>query len=209
MSSQGPLNWGTSADDTTDGGTVAWSGTGSPGTPGYGTTSGQTHYLKLTNFGFSIAALSSILGIQVSLTTTKSGSSAMDNSVKLLKGGALTGSDKSAGASWGATNNYGGTSDVWGATLSASDVNASGFGVALQGNVSPATTGALTGATITVTYAPVLDESILVPVLRSMDCAAAIRPRPVLLPYRCQSRSLVWSPRRRLWLPDPLMPLAV
>ena len=61
---------------------------------------------------------------------TNSGS--VENTISLVKGGTISGNNKSTGAvipTTLTTVNYGGTSDLWGLTFSVSDVNASNFGV--------------------------------------------------------------------------------
>ena len=64
---------------------------------------------------------------------TNSGS--VETTIKLIKGGTISGNNKSTGATIPTTLttvNYGGTSDLWGLTFSVSDVNASNFGVVFQ-----------------------------------------------------------------------------
>lgn len=140
MASQGPNTAGTGADDSAVG-TVTWSN------PGNVTASDNTyataavnsttsHYLKATNFGFSIPAGSTIDGVVVEWERKANTGGAVDNSVKLVKAGSVTGSDKSTGAWWSTTESFvsfGASNDLWGATLSASDVNDSTFGAALSG----------------------------------------------------------------------------
>lgn len=98
-----------------------------------------SNYIWCTNFGFSIPSGSTINGILVEVE----GSSSADNSsyytvtntIKLIKGGAITGNNKGDDSThWGTSDSYmsyGSSSDLWGATLSYTDVNASNFGVAL------------------------------------------------------------------------------
>jgi hypothetical protein len=55
-----------------------------------------------------------------------------ENSVKIVKGGSITGDEKSTTANLPAEDEYityGGDSDLWGETWSASDINDSDFGV--------------------------------------------------------------------------------
>jgi|GEM_PF-2506144 hypothetical protein len=141
---------GTGADDSSSGGTVAWTGPGNITTAGnsvYATASltdtdgsGQdvvTHFLKATNFGFAIPAGATIVGIEVkferfALITNNAGLD--DLAVRLLKAGVLTGTAKS-GVPWSSTKSidtYGSSSDLWGATLTPSDVNNANFGVVLS-----------------------------------------------------------------------------
>jgi len=131
---------GTMADDTSVG-TIAWSNPDNAKVSDnvYATatkaSNGQTHRLVATNFGFSIPAGATINGIIVESEIKYSGGNGVINGNRqLLKAGSLTGTGKSNGDSWPATDTYdswGSSSDLWGATLSADDVNNSGFGVGL------------------------------------------------------------------------------
>lgn len=63
--------------------------------------------------------------------------SVTENSIKLVKGGVVTGNDKSTGAALPQNSpdvyrSYGGALDMWGATLTPADVNASNFGVGVS-----------------------------------------------------------------------------
>ncbi len=61
-------------------------------------------------------------------------SSFRDNSVKLIVGGTVSGTDQSTGAAISTSgfrlDSYGGSTNLWGLSLTAADVNASNFGVA-------------------------------------------------------------------------------
>jgi hypothetical protein len=96
-----------------------------------------SQYLWATNFGFSIPTYSTIDGIICSYeryTDTTNG--IQDTGIYLIKNGTLTGNNKSASAYWttfsGSTVNFGSPADMWGATLTPSDINSSNFGVALS-----------------------------------------------------------------------------
>lgn len=97
-----------------------------------------TQFLKATNFLFSISGLSIINGIQVDIEKKHDGSfgEIMDSSVRIIKGGAMVGTDYAEGGiSWGTSDaytTYGGSSDLWGLTWTAADINASDFGTAIQ-----------------------------------------------------------------------------
>lgn len=102
----------------------------------------NSKYLKATNFGFSIPSTATIKGVTVSmeksqlwLTGLVGLQSVADNSVMLVKGGSVSGSNKSASGNWGysdAITTYGGAADMWGNTLTYSDVNSTNFGVAIS-----------------------------------------------------------------------------
>jgi len=64
--------------------------------------------------------------------------SVADNIVKLVKGGSVVGDSKSVAGDWPvdpAWKGYGGPTDLWGTTLTPSDVNAANFGVVLSATV--------------------------------------------------------------------------
>lgn len=138
----GPRDAGAGTDGS-DVGTVTWTDPGNviaddadhaTAAVGDGAT---THYLQATNYGFSIGSDATIIGIRVSVGRYASGSDVKDYAVTLLKGGSVTGDNKAAtetgwptGGVGGAT--YGGAADLWGTAWGYSDVNASGFGVAIS-----------------------------------------------------------------------------
>lgn len=101
---------GTGADDATIG-TYTWSN------PSYITDANDANYAIATMYR----------GIS-------------DYSVKLLKGGAVSGDNKSTGTalpSTEATIDYGTTSDLWGVALTPADVNDSTFGVSYAAQDTP------------------------------------------------------------------------
>ena len=92
-------------------------------------------WLRLTNFGFSIPADSSIDGIELQFKRAgERASKVRDDILKLRDSGGQVGDNK-ASATWWATSKetktYGGAADTWNAGLSLSDINASTFGVDL------------------------------------------------------------------------------
>ena len=140
----GPNFAGTGADDSSIG-TIAWA------TPGNITASDDTrsvaidnavsisHYLKGTNFSFNIAAGATVDGIicEVEQHGLASGAASVpdENSIRLVNGaGTIVGDNKSTNATLpvGAGNeafiSYGGASDDWNASLTASDINDVDFG---------------------------------------------------------------------------------
>jgi hypothetical protein len=64
-------------------------------------------------------------------------SRAKDYSVKLVKGGSITGNEKADNTNYWPTaftyKSYGGNGDLWGATLTPADINSSNFGVVFSG----------------------------------------------------------------------------
>ena len=101
-----------------------------------------TDYLTVTNLGLTIPSTNTICGVVVTINrrnfslVTLGSSAATDNSILLVKGGSRVGTDHAATAvSWpttAATASYGASNDLWGTTLTPTDVNASDFGVAIS-----------------------------------------------------------------------------
>lgn len=174
MATQGPNIAGTGVDDSSVG-TTTWinpgnitADDGSFATRVQGTVSADgaiTHYLKGTNFGFSIPTGATINGVLVEWkkkATTASGSSNrwVDKTVSLVKGGTVSGDNKAdTTTNWPTTiayASYGGSSDLWGITLTDTDVNDSTFGVVLSGNPTvpsdTSNTGSVDAVRITITY---------------------------------------------------------
>lgn len=128
---------------------------------------GASHYAVATNFGFSIPAGATINGIQVTVKKARNSSgTVVDNSVKLVKGGVISGNDKAdTSTNWSATltnTTYGSASDLWGLSFTAADINASNFGVAFSGTESvagPNPQQKIDAISITVTYTPVAGQS--------------------------------------------------
>jgi len=103
-----------------------------------GTTSA---YLEVTNFGFNVPAAAIITGISVAVYgfSDVSSFSAKDSSVRLIKAGSLVGADRAKFQffpnvynSAVPENTYGTSSDLWGTSLTPTDVNSNNFGVGLQ-----------------------------------------------------------------------------
>lgn len=93
-----------------------------------------SNYLKATNFGFNIPAGSTIDGVVVEVERKSIASDQnKDTNVKLVKGGVISGNNKADTATYWSTTDtyksYGASNDLWGVTLTPTDVNASDFGV--------------------------------------------------------------------------------
>jgi len=132
-------------------GTIAWSNpnnitlpVGSPYATANLNTTSTTEYLQGTNYGFSIPADAIISGITVSIKRLSSlnilGVSIYDVDLKLLKNGTVAGNSNASAMGWPMLMDiatYGGTSDLWGTTWTASEINNANFGVSLSvGNPS-------------------------------------------------------------------------
>lgn len=143
MASEGPNSPGTLANVVTAGWVWINPGNAATSNNSYALVLGSSgpqdsDQLQATNFGFSIPAGATINGVVVEIernTNANSGNTVRDLTVRLVKGGTVTGDNKAdTGTNWPGSDtikSYGGASDLWGATLTASDVNASNFGVVL------------------------------------------------------------------------------
>lgn len=109
---------------------------------------GYSHYLKATNFGFSIPTDATIDGIVVEIERSCDSSDpdfAIDSEVKIVKFNGTIGTENKADTvnNWPITDtykSYGSSSDLWSESWSASDINNSNFGVVLSvlnGNDGP------------------------------------------------------------------------
>lgn len=108
-----------------------------------------SNYLEMTGYGFDIPTGVAISGIEATITCSSSGSDTLH--AQLLKAGNLAGTSKTLSPL--ATTTFGTTSDLWGATWSEAEVEASGFGVAIWvvGGANGNTVNVY-GATIRITY---------------------------------------------------------
>lgn len=142
MASEGPNSPSTTGNDAGIG-TVAWSNTGNitasdDTRANVGLNASEvSNYLTATNFGFSITGSATINGIVVEWEGQSGGGAGTvgQNAVRIIKGGSIGSTDKSTATLWtptDSTETFGGASDLWGETWSASDINASNFGAALS-----------------------------------------------------------------------------
>jgi len=97
--------------------------------------------LQLRNFTASVPSGATINGIQVAIQRYKqddfgNGAALYDYRVQLVKGGTASGDNKAnTGTDWTTSTSevlYGGSTDLWGLSLTQSDVNGSTFGVDVQ-----------------------------------------------------------------------------
>ena len=114
------------------------------------------HYLKATNFGFALPLDATITGVTVDVERSSSvGTTTVDNSVKLVKGGTISGTEKASATTWPTSDayaTYGSATDLWGLTLTPTDINASGFGMAISATTTLAATASIDHVRITVDY---------------------------------------------------------
>jgi hypothetical protein len=139
-------------------------------------------YLTVENFGFSIPSFATICEIHVKVERSASGlgvlgTDVVDQSVMLLKNGALYGNDLASGAAWSASDaiaTYGSglLAGTWGGSWLPADINSSNFGVAISARLN-GMAGLLMGANIdqvlvTVIYDP---HSLLAMALENFTAA--------------------------------------
>lgn len=115
-----------------------------------------SHYLKATNFGFSIPQTATITGITVDVWRSASGNSggnaAKDSEVKIVKSNGSVGAlNKALSATWQTSKTditYGSSQDLWNETWTPTDINSSNFGAVIAVTGS----GASTNRTASVDY---------------------------------------------------------
>ena len=144
MASQGPLSPSATADDSSYGVTSWNSPNNSQASDDVRATASEiggniTHYIKATNFGFTIAAGSSIDGIIVEVERSgivgTQADHVSDSRVSIVKSDGTIGTvNKADGATrWPTTDayvSYGTSADKWGETWATSDISDTDFGAA-------------------------------------------------------------------------------
>lgn len=142
MASQGPLSAGTGANMAGIG-TLTWNNPGNV-TDSDDTrtsvvlgTNGVSRWLKVTNFGFTLPVDAVVDGILVEIERSgATGATVIDNSLKIVQAGSPAGTDHASGTLWQQTtdrvDSYGGSSDLWGLSWTAAQINAADFGVAIS-----------------------------------------------------------------------------
>jgi hypothetical protein len=105
---------------------------------------GNSNTLKVTGLGLGVPAGATVKGVQITVFRGANRSSAVsDVTVQLLKAGVAAGSNKALAGFWpqiawdsyvipqsgGIKTSYGSNTDLWGTTLTPTDVNNAGFGV--------------------------------------------------------------------------------
>lgn len=169
MAQQGPNSGGTLADDATVG-DIVWTNPGNAISSNdiyavfsTGPEGGVSHYLKATNFGFSIPTGSTINGILVEIEAKRPAGTAGFDNVRIVKGGTISATNKTSPLT--TTEEYrsvGGATDLWGETWTAADINATTFGV-VAGNITypGGSTASVDHIRITVYYTEVIGGSSL------------------------------------------------
>ena len=97
-----------------------------------------SHYIKATNFNFSIPSNAIIEGIVVDVErkvdSNSSGSNETDAAVRIVKNGAIGSADRSTSSSYNLNDtneSHGSANDLWGAVWTAADINSNDFGAAV------------------------------------------------------------------------------
>lgn len=137
-----------------------------------------SHYLKATNFGFSIPTYSTVCGITVEIQKRAGGLLGLgewvqDKDVRLVKGGVVqTAVNYAKPGNWSSTESYhtyGGANDKWGLTapgaLTPADINSGNFGVVISANYNALAivlpSAQVNHIRITVHYNPVLPTHLV------------------------------------------------
>ncbi len=120
----------------------------------YGATS---HYLKSTNFGFSVPTGATIDGIIVQFERfANTADLVSDSKVRIVKAdGSISTTDRKAAGYWSTTEayyTYGSSSDKWGESWTAANINDADFGVAISTSNVPAGTSFIDHVRIIVYY---------------------------------------------------------
>ncbi len=116
--------------------------------------------LVLTNFGVVVPAGSQIRGIQFDVSRSADALEATDDSIRILRNDQPVGIDRRRNDTWTANLGYvtyGGPSDTWGTTWTASDVQSNRFGIAVAARYTNTAGNArayIDFARVTVTYVP-------------------------------------------------------
>lgn len=132
-----PTNNPAACSDNASTGTVTWVSPGNAVSSNNvfataGLSGGITaHYLMATGFSFSIPTNAVVDGITASVRRKSSGGTLRDVSVRIVKAGSITGSNKASAATWPTTvayASYGGVTDLWGTAWTPQDINSNRFG---------------------------------------------------------------------------------
>jgi hypothetical protein len=148
-----------------DGGTTAWTNptniqgdtTSTAATCNISAGGGTSHKLRATNFNFSVPSTAIIVGVLVEVERNAANTNRhADDNVQLIVSGTESGNDKALGTAITTTKqfvSYGGSSDLWGNTLTPAIVNSSNFGVSYKiVRTGTATTTSVYRVRITVYY---------------------------------------------------------
>ncbi|HET6999342.1 MAG TPA: hypothetical protein VFI03_12225 [Solirubrobacterales bacterium] len=135
--------------------------------------------LSAKSFGYAIPETATILGIAAEVEragTLTPGIGVRDLSIRLLKAGVETGTNKASSEGWplaDAYKPYGASNDLWGTTWTPTEINASGFGLSIMAKVVNTKIGGGTAKVdhvrLTVYYAEAGDENRVCFATRSIE----------------------------------------
>lgn len=146
MTIAGPNNPAAGTDDPIVG-SIAWASVANAvssndlyTTATFGVGTATTHALRGTSFGFAIPAGANIDGVVVGIERKSSISSNTKDATVRLYTGSYVGLERKTSTFWPTTDTYedhGSPTDVWGAVLDPTIVNAAtfGFGIAVTGSL--------------------------------------------------------------------------
>jgi hypothetical protein len=178
FATQGPLTPSTTVDDDNIG-TEVWVTPNNAQTENGSVTASflsdgeESHYLKCTNFGFSIPS-GTIDGITVTWKASASGASSIQNSTQTIcKGGVISGDPALMNTETITTSlefyTAGSGTDLWNNTWTPADINSSTFGVGISvscfGGVEA---GNIDVVKITVTYTEVATKKRIISQMREV-----------------------------------------
>jgi hypothetical protein len=96
----------------------------------------ESEVLKATNFAFALPSGCTPVGIIAQIERSRTANFVYDNVISIVKGGSVGAVNKALkSANWPSTDavqSYGSASDLWGESWTFSDINSSGFGLAIQ-----------------------------------------------------------------------------
>jgi hypothetical protein len=146
----------------------------------------SSNYLAATGFGFSIPADAVVTGIQVDVERSTQGSGfgsvVVDRAIRIIKGGVIGVTDRSLGTNWpdaDAYATYGGPSDLWGETWTASDINSPTFGAAVA-LMATSGSGRVDHIRITVSYTFGCPASPAPGCRTAMKSSILLKDKPIL-----------------------------
>ncbi len=187
MATQGPLYPGTVVDDSGIG-TVVWAGTGNIAADDavYASAlmgpSQQSHYLKATNYGFSIPSGATIDNILVEIDRKcGTASLAQDNAMRQVQGGTIGSVDYSNAAFWPTSDGVQSYSGLFEGGWTDTNINASDFGWAASVKLGlGGATSSVDYIRITVTYTA---AAASLPVADMVQESRTVRPPPGVVAY--------------------------
>ncbi len=160
VASAGPNTPATIGDDASLG-TVAWSNPGNAGASDDARAEAAlaanetSHALKGTNAGFAIPSNATVSGLKVQIEARTGASVSPSLSARLVKAGSAVGTPAVTAMTGGSVDTVytlGGSTELWGTTWTAAEVNAADFGVQVWAGASVAETIGVDAITLTVYY---------------------------------------------------------